>query len=76
MSDSKHWTQSNTIRALGLTGLGVILAIAGLVAHNDAVIAAGLGVVSIGTTAAGAARAGATQPLTRRRPQTETKETP
>ena len=74
MSDSKHWTQSNTIRALGLTALGAGLAIAGLVAHNDAVIAVGLGVVSIGTTAAGAARAGAKQPLTRRKPQTE--ETP
>ena len=71
MSDSKHWTQSNTIRALALTGLGVILAIAGLIAGNDAVITAGLVIASIGTPAAGAARAGATQPLTRRRPQTK-----
>ena len=60
MSETKPWWQSRTIQALAVIALGAVLVLAGSETWGSVLILAGI-------PAAGLARAGATQPLTRTR---------
>lgn len=59
----KVWWRSVTVVALLVTGIGAIVAIAGLFAHAQEVIATGVGVVSAGASVALKGRTAATQPI-------------